>query len=139
MERLLVDADRARLGEVTSFAVGDLYSAYCGSAYRVELAVEELFVNVCRHAYGGGKGPVEITRELAPDGEGGEMLEITVADRGRPFNPFTEAPVPELEGELAGRRVGGLGVHLVKTMTDGFAYSGADGRNETVIRFRLDG
>jgi anti-sigma regulatory factor (Ser/Thr protein kinase) len=135
VDRLLVDADQARLSEVLSFASGDLPPGYEGAVGRVELAVEEVFINICLHAYCGERGPVSLTRALAPDGEGGECLVITISDGGRPFNPFEDAPPPDLTGDLAVRRQGGLGVHLVKRMADRFSHRGTDGGNETELRF----
>jgi anti-sigma regulatory factor (Ser/Thr protein kinase) len=135
VEKLLVDADPARLREVSSFAAGDLPPGYGDAVPRVELAVEEIFINVCLHAYGGKKGPVSITRDLAPDGEGGECLVITFRDIGRPFNPFEEAPPPDLEEPLEARRVGGLGVHLVKRMADRFSHRGTVEGNVIELRF----
>ncbi|MDR1040188.1 MAG: ATP-binding protein [Deltaproteobacteria bacterium] len=139
MERLLVDADPARLREVSSFAAKDLPPGYLGAASRVELAVEEIFINICLHAYRGEKGPVSITRALCPDGEGGECLVITLKDGGRPFNPFEDAPPPDLDGDLEQRRVGGLGIHLVKRMADRFFHRGTGEGNETELRFSRRG
>jgi anti-sigma regulatory factor (Ser/Thr protein kinase) len=134
-----VDADPARLREVSSFASGDLPPGYEGAVNRVELAVEEVFINICLHAYRGERGPVTLTKALAPDGEGGESLVITISDMGRPFNPFEDAPAPDLTGDLAVRRQGGLGVHLVKRMADMFSHRGTGEGNETELRFSRRG
>ncbi|MDR1035279.1 MAG: ATP-binding protein [Deltaproteobacteria bacterium] len=135
MERLYVDADPAKLREVSAFASRDLPPGYGNAASRVELAVEEIFINVCLHAYRGEKGPVTVTKSLARDGEGGECLVITISDSGGPFNPFEDAPPPDLTGDLAVRRVGGLGVHLVKRMADRFSHRGTGDGNVIELRF----
>jgi anti-sigma regulatory factor (Ser/Thr protein kinase) len=137
VERLLVDADPARLPEVTAFAAGDLRQGRPQAADRVTLAVEELFVNICAHAYGGGKGLVAVTRDLATDGKGGEWLVIKFTDRGRPFDPLADAPAPDLGACLPERKVGGLGIHLARHAADGFSCRRTGEGNETEMRFLL--
>ncbi|MDR3153611.1 MAG: ATP-binding protein, partial [Deltaproteobacteria bacterium] len=102
----------------------------------VELAVEELFINICSHAYPGAAGPVEITRAVVLDEDGVESLVITFSDCGSPFNPFEDAPPPDLDSGLEERRPGGLGILLVKSVADRFAHRGTGNGNETEIRFR---
>lgn len=60
-------------------------------------------------------------------------LEAIIADDGMPFDPFAVA-APDLDDELDERRIGGLGIHLVRTMMDEVEYRRDDGKNVVVIR-----
>ena len=47
-----------------------------------------------------------------------DWLEIIIKDDAPQFDPFVEVPEPDLDMDLDERQVGGLGVHLVKTLMD---------------------
>src|SRR3972149_2128252 len=73
-------------------------------ASEMRLIAEEGLANVLRHAYAPGEeGETEVRRELR--------------DSGRPFNPL-EHPEPDLETPSEERPVGGLGIHLIRSLTD---------------------
>jgi anti-sigma regulatory factor (Ser/Thr protein kinase) len=90
----------------------------------VQLAVEELFVNVCSYAYPDEPGDVWLTIRA-----GGPRLEFDLGDEGGPFDPLAVAE-PGLHASLADRPVGGLGLYLVRNLTDDLRYRRRDGRNE---------
>lgn len=102
-------------------------------AFKVNLVLDELVVNVCSHAYDGGGHEFEINVNSEPD-----ALSIEVIDDGRPFDPLTEAPPPNLDSPLSERDVGGLGLHLVQTMMDDMKYQRKDGRNHLQVVARRD-
>ena len=59
----------------------------------LDLLIEEVFMNVCRHAYPDGmQGIVTLTYSVPAPGE----LSVEVADQGVEFNPLTAAPAPRL-------------------------------------------
>ncbi|MEO0034741.1 MAG: hypothetical protein RLZZ501_764 [Pseudomonadota bacterium] len=85
---------------------------------QVMLALEELTVNIVRYAFPeGGVHRIAIGLEL-----GADRLVCDLRDNGIAFDPFAQAPAPDLTGPTAERRVGGLGVHLVRRMMDEVAY-----------------
>lgn len=88
---------------------------------RLELAVEEIFVNIVSHAYGGREGTVELTLEVFP----ADHLELTVSDSGPPFNPLTLPPVEVVSPE----KEGGLGIHLMKQCVDEIRYARSKEKN----------
>ena len=92
--------------------------------FKVNLALEEVVVNVINYGHEDGLHNVEITFTASA-----ETLTIEVVDDGRPFDPLTEAPRPDLSGELEDRRIGGLGVHLVREMMDDVGYRREEGKN----------
>jgi len=65
-------------------------------------------------------------------------LVIKVEDDGRPFNPLLSPP-PDLHRPLEQRRVGGLGLHLVRELTNCIEYDRVDGKNRLVIRKKIEG
>lgn len=98
-------------------------------SYHADLAIEEIVVNVLRHgARGGPKGPIGLTVEL--DAADGVLL--TFADDEHEFDPWS-LPAPDVNVPLDERKVGGLGVHLVRTLARRVAYERKGGRNETRV------
>ncbi len=84
----------------------------------LDLLIEEIFMNVCRHAYPEGSvGVVTLTYSVPAPGE----LSVEVADQGTEFNPLTAAP-PDLTLNLESRPIGGLGIFLVKTLAPFITY-----------------
>lgn len=98
----------------------------------MELVVEEVLVNIFRHAYSGDKGEIEFMCKADP--EAGEV-KVFIADKGEPFD-IHEAPAPDLKNDLESRSIGGLGIVLVKNMTDQILYSRRNDRNEMTLIFR---
>jgi anti-sigma regulatory factor (Ser/Thr protein kinase) len=105
MEFLRTGAVEARLPEAR---IGEL-----------DLLIEEIFMNVCCHAYPDGRqGVVTLAYSVPAPGE----LSVEVADQGAEFNPLTAAPPPDLTLDLANRPIGGLGIFLVKTLSPSATY-----------------
>ena len=84
---------------------------------RVQLAVEEALVNVIRYAYQGVVGEVELRGEVTHD----DRLTIKILDSGIPFN-VCAVPKPDINCGIRERKVGGLGIYLIRKMVDELAY-----------------
>jgi anti-sigma regulatory factor (Ser/Thr protein kinase) len=94
-------------------------------------AVEELVCNVIGHGYAGRPGTVEVAFVATP-----AELAFRIRDGAPPFDP-TAHPAPRLDLPLAQRRLGGMGVHLARTLTDGFDHRILpSGGNEVTVRKR---
>ncbi len=98
----------------------------------VDLVVEEAFVNLCRHAY---RGRADGTVGVLVTGAAGELV-VELRDSGPPFNPVHEAPRPDLTLGVEARKPGGLGVELMRRMTDELRYCRVDGENVLAMVFR---
>ena len=96
--------------------------------FRVNLVLEELVLNIIDYGQD-GRDP-DIALEIESDVD---VVRIELSDRGRPFDPLTEAPEPDLTAPLAERSMGGLGVHLTKTLMDEVRYSREACRNRLSI------
>ena len=112
---------------VRRFALAEGLAGVAADALAV--AVDEAISNVLRHAY---DAPIEaaLTIEAAADAL---AIEIVLIDTGRPFNPL-DGPAPELRGGPADRPVGGLGIHLMRSLVDTVEYRRDGGSNRLVLR-----
>ncbi len=93
------------------------------------IAAEEIFVNISKYAYPKGTGNVLI--ELEYSSEGG-ILQIKFVDKGIPFNP-TVLPEPNVKDSIENRKIGGLGIFMVKKMMDQMKYIYKNGNNNLLI------
>jgi len=57
----------------------------------------------------------------------GEVV-MVIEDRGRRFDP-TQIPAPDLSGPLTTRKVGGVGIHFMRSLMDDISYTRAAGLN----------
>lgn len=96
------------------------------SAQAIDLVVEELFINIVRHAFPDGN-PVPVRARFAFD-EARGALHIVLADAGVPFDP-TEPPAPRVSGDGADLEPGGLGILLVRSKTEALWYRREGGFN----------
>jgi anti-sigma regulatory factor (Ser/Thr protein kinase) len=99
---------------------------------QIEVATEELFVNIASYAYGGGAGEV-LVRAGIRDGRFAMRLE----DSGVAFNPL-EQSAPDVTAAIEEREIGGLGIFLTRKWMDELVYERILGRNVLTIykRFR---
>ncbi|MDK9706264.1 MAG: ATP-binding protein [Desulforhopalus sp.] len=89
----------------------------------LELALEETLVNICSYAYPDREGRVRISYKAEKD-----FLLVCIEDDGIAFS-LVDAAGPDLSVELAARTIGGLGVHLVRSLMDDVRYRRENGRN----------
>lgn len=82
------------------------------------LAVEEVFVNIVKHAYLGEPGKIEVSCSVLPRKRG---LRLTFRDWGVPFDPLTQ-PEPDLSAPAEERPIGGLGIFLTTQVMDKVGY-----------------
>lgn len=139
MPILNVPARLEHLATVNDFIAAQLPAAYAMLAMQVELAAEELLVNVFSYAYPQEQcetGKAEVgCRMVHFDGE--DFFSLSVKDWGKPFNPFLEAPDPDVTLDVDERPIGGLGVHLIKTMVSHYSYGYSDDANVIELFFAL--
>ena len=96
--------------------------------FRVSLVIDELAQNIVDYSYEDGSGDVEV--EVT---SGEEAVTIEIIDGGRPFDPLTQAPEPDLTSPIEDRPIGGLGVHFTKTLMDDVEYCRESGKNRLKI------
>ncbi len=99
---------------------------------KIELVLEELLVNVFHYAYPGDT-PGQVTLHCHRH-EGN--LVFAIQDRGVAFDPLARDDI-DTSQDIEERRIGGLGIHLVKNMVDSLTYERQDGSNILTVVFSL--
>ncbi len=136
MKELIVEADRMNLPEVQMFIDEQLEEAGCPMLTQttIDIAVEELFVNIASYAYGDGNGNavVQVTLHKEP-----LSVEITFIDSGVQYDPLAKAD-PDTTLSAKERKKGGLGIFMVKNTMDNVSYEYKDGKNILTIKKNLN-
>jgi anti-sigma regulatory factor (Ser/Thr protein kinase) len=90
----------------------------------LNLALEEAVTNVIVYAYPDGiDGLVDIEAYIRED-----HLEFIISDSGKPFDP-TAAPQADVTLGVEDRKIGGLGIYLVRNIMDTVSYRYENGKN----------
>jgi serine/threonine-protein kinase RsbW len=98
------------------------------------LCLEEVLTNTLSYAFADA-----LSHEVAVEvSVGADALTLEISDDGVPFDPMHDAPAPDIESPVETRRIGGLGLHLVKNLMDDVAYRRVDERNRLRLTKRLD-
>ncbi|MBP3730133.1 MAG: ATP-binding protein [Mailhella sp.] len=137
MPQLNVPARLEQLAFVNDFLTANIPQEFRACLSNLELVAEELLVNVFSYAYPEGTtGKAEILlKSIYFDGR--PMLCFTIKDWGAPFNPFAEAPKPDLTTDAETRPIGGLGIYLICNVTEHQAYSYEAQANVIDVYFAL--
>lgn len=135
VRELRTEAKTENLAQVLGFVDGCLEEAGCPmrTQLQIDVAVEELFVNIASYAYPEGAGEAVIAMEIA--GDPPEAV-IQFRDHGVFFDPL-DKPDPDVTLPASERQIGGLGIYMVKQSMDDIAYRREDDRNILTIRKRL--
>ena len=126
------DAAVDQLDEVLAFVTDQLDRLDCPPKHRIqiEVAVEELFVNIASYAYRPGTGTADVTVEAF---DNPKAVEITFRDSGVPYDPLAKQD-PDISLSADDRQIGGLGIFMVKKTMDDMRYEYKDNRNVLTIR-----
>jgi anti-sigma regulatory factor (Ser/Thr protein kinase) len=107
------------LDEIREF-VGDIARSGGFSdkdVYNIQLATDEAASNIIEHAYEKiSDGILELSCGMQDD-----AIKITLIDRGESFDP-SEVPLPDLKADLSDRKIGGLGIFLMRKLMDEVHY-----------------
>ena len=95
----------------------------------LNISLDELITNIV--SYGYRDNDEHEIRVILTDRSG--SLVTVLEDDGIPFDPFTEAPKPDLDADVEERRIGGLGVYFVKTLMDEATYERFDTGNRITL------
>ncbi|MCA1809068.1 MAG: ATP-binding protein [Kiritimatiellia bacterium] len=102
-----------------------------GAIYGAVLALEEMISNIIKYGYDDHADHL-ITATLSVQNDGVELL---LEDDGHFFNPL-ESPAPDTDLPLQDRRIGGLGIHLVRKLAHSMNYRRTASRNQLEISIR---
>ena len=126
MAEIELEAVVENLASATEFVTNQLEGIRCsmGTQMQIELAVDEIFTNICMYAYAPGTGNAVIRVDTDTPG----VVTLTFSDTGIPYNPL-EKEDPDTTLSASERKIGGLGIYLVKKSMDGMSYEYKDGHN----------
>ena len=130
MKNLEVIAEVERLEEVQALADSVLEEMECPMKVQmqIDIAIEELFVNIAMYAYPEGPGKAWLEA-----GSEGNTFIMRFTDEGIPFDPLKKND-PDITLSAEERGIGGLGIYMVKKTMDEVAYEYRDGRNILTIK-----
>jgi serine/threonine-protein kinase RsbW len=85
--------------------------------YNIQLATDEAASNIIEHAYENqSDGVLELSCGMR-----GDVITIILIDHGESFDP-SEIPLPDLKADLSDRKIGGLGIFLMRKLMDEVRY-----------------
>ncbi len=121
------------LPRIIEFVVNWLEKKGLGKfSFALETSVDEASTNIVKHAYGGKGGFFEISCDL----EGDEIV-VTITDHSKRFDPDI-VPVPDIGADLEHRKIGGLGIYMMRKMMDVVDFSYIEGvGNRLVMRKKI--
>ena len=135
MQELTIPALVENLPRVLEFVDRNLEGLGMSPAdkMQVDVAVEEIFVNIASYAYIPEEGPATVRFETT---QPPVSVIVSFLDRGVPYDPLAK-PDPDLDQPLQKRRRGGLGIYMVKQYMDGIEYEYRDGQNILTLKKTL--
>ena len=125
--QLIVSADRGEFPVLQQWLVSIAAELDMQERIRKQLMIccDEIFTNIASYAYQDNNGSITVVVEFVPETQ---SLRIIFSDSGTAFNPL-EISEPDTSSALSERKIGGLGMFMVKKMMDSVEYCRQDGKN----------
>ena len=135
MKSLTVPAKSEYVEEINAFVDAELEACDCPmlTQAEIELAIEEIFVNIASYAYHPAEGEAEVRCEILQDPL---RVELQFLDSGKPYDPLAKDD-SDTSVEALEEREGGLGILLVKRTMDDVKYAYENGKNILTIQKKL--
>lgn len=132
---LEIEATNENLQNVLDFIGSRLDAVECPMKFRMQLdlAVEEIFVNIANYAYAPNVGKATVRVEVTNDPI---TVSITFVDRGIPYDPLKKED-PDVTLAAEDRQIGGLGIFLTKKLMDDVFYEYKNGQNILTLKKTL--
>ena len=125
MKELVIEARTENLNDVLAFVDEELEKHDCGmkTQMQIDIAVEEIFVNIAHYAYN-----PEIGKAIIRVGVTENTVSLTFIDNGVQYDPLAKED-PDVTLSAEERQIGGLGIFMVKKSMDDVRYEYKDGSN----------
>ncbi len=132
---LVIEAVKENMNAVQAFVDERLEAAGCPmkAQMQIDLAVEEIFVNIASYAYAPDKGNATVRVEVSEDPV---TVTITFIDHGVPYDP-TAKDDPDITLSADERDIGGLGIFMTKKVMDDVTYEYRNGSNILTLKKKL--
>lgn len=127
MKEMTLQATVDNIAAVTEFVNTELDRLDCPKESRaqIDIAIDELFGNIAKYAYQPREGLATVRIETE---ENPRRVILTFIDHGVEYNPLMKED-PDFPKSARERRIGGLGIFMVKNMMDDMTYEYKDGQN----------
>ena len=99
--------------------------------YNIQLAADEAASNIIEHAY---EGVTDGLLELSCDVKG-NTITVVLVDHGESFDPSV-IPMPDLKADLSDRKIGGLGIFLMRKLMDEVHYEVKPNKNNVLTMIK---
>ena len=125
MSSKVFPARKDALDTVISFVEEELEKIDCPmkAVMQISVCTEEMFINVASYAYTHEEGAITLSVNAEPG-----AVSVTLTDSGVPFDPLS-AKTPDITLSAEDRKIGGLGIYMVKQSMDHVTYQRKDGKN----------
>ncbi len=135
INEIVIDANTDKLDEVIEFVDSHLEEYDCSmkTQMQIDIAVEEVFVNIAHYAYNTDIGKATIRVEISGDPI---VIKITFLDNGTPYDPLAKED-PDVTLSAEDRKIGGLGIFMTKKSMDNIQYEYKNGQNILTIEKNL--
>lgn len=135
MKEITVDAMIENMNTVTAFVDDFLDQIACPMKSRIQIniVIDEIFGNICHYAYKDSVGAVTVRVE---SGNTPKAVFLTFTDNGIPYNPL-DTEDPDITSSSEERKIGGLGIYLVKKNMDEMKYEYVNQQNRLWMQKRL--
>lgn len=136
MKEIDITAVVENLSTVIDFVDEQLQAANCPMKIQmqIDVAVEEIFVNISNYAYSPDVGPATVRVSITDQPP---MVDITFIDNGVPYDPLKRED-PDISLSAEQRGIGGLGIFIVKKSMDDVKYEYRDGHNILTLKKGLN-
>lgn len=131
-----IEASDENLHTVIEFVNSQLEKTDCSpkALMQMDIAVEEIFINIARYAYAPDKGCATVRAEVSS--EDPVTVTITFIDSGVPYDPLKKDD-PDIKLSAGDREIGGLGIFMTKKVMDSISYEYRDGKNILTMKKNL--
>ena len=135
MKELNITATVENIETVTNFVNEQLEALDCPmkAQMQIDIAIDELFGNIAHYAYNPEIGSATVRVEVTDDPL---AVVITFIDNGVPYDPLAKDD-PDTTLSAEERKIGGLGIYMVKKSMDDVTYEYKDGQNILAIKKNL--
>ena len=136
MREMDIAATLENLDTVMAFVDQQLEEVGCSmkAQMQIDIAVEEVYVNIAHYAYNPEVGGVTIRVQIE---EEPLAVILTFIDKGKPYDPLAKED-PDVTLAAEDRQIGGLGIFMVKKSMDNVSYEYNEGRNVLTLKKNLE-
>ncbi|MCL2033121.1 MAG: ATP-binding protein [Oscillospiraceae bacterium] len=134
MTQITLPARLDRLDDVFGFVGAAMQNAGLNAKRQnnINVAVEEIFVNIAKYAYPEKEGGVTIRLSVGPS-----KFSVEFSDGGIPYNPLLKAD-PDMSLSADEREIGGLGIFMTKKLMDHVEYRYENNMNILLVQKDID-